>query len=130
MKNKVKIFGIIAIVAIIGFSMAACDSGGDSGGGSDPALKFEGMWKMEGFPVSWTFTGNNFLYQESVSINYSMQGTFTFTDSTITFTTTSHTLGSQMDPRWMNYTQNYTLSGNELTLEWDNIHNAGTYIKQ
>ena len=33
MKNKVKIFGIIAIVAIIGFSMAACDSGGDSGGG-------------------------------------------------------------------------------------------------
>jgi len=33
MKNKFKLFGIIAIIAIIGFSMAACDSGGDSSGG-------------------------------------------------------------------------------------------------
>ena len=32
MKNMVKLFGIIAIAAIIGFSMAACDGGGDSGG--------------------------------------------------------------------------------------------------
>ena len=37
MKNIVKLFGIIALVAVIGFSMAACgddDSGGGGGGGS------------------------------------------------------------------------------------------------
>ena len=33
MKNTFKLIGIIAFVAIIGFSMASCDSGGDSGGG-------------------------------------------------------------------------------------------------
>ena len=129
MKNKVKLFGIIAIVAIMGFSMAACGGGGgggDDGDGGDPAMKFEGTWNHVSWPTSWTFTGNNFVYRDS----YTMQGTFTFTDSTITFTTTSHTLGNQMDPRWMNYTQNYTLSGNELTLEEDGIHNFGTYRKQ
>jgi len=33
MKNMVKLFGVIALVAVIGFSMAGCDTGG--GGGSD-----------------------------------------------------------------------------------------------
>jgi len=28
MKNTIKLFGIIALVAVIGFSMAACDNGG------------------------------------------------------------------------------------------------------
>jgi len=35
MKNFVKLFGIIALVAVIGFSLAACGGGaGDSGGGN------------------------------------------------------------------------------------------------
>jgi len=33
MKNAIKLFGIIAIVAVIGFSMAACGDGGGGGGG-------------------------------------------------------------------------------------------------
>jgi len=33
MKNSIKLFGIIAMVAIIGFSMAACDNGSTGGGG-------------------------------------------------------------------------------------------------
>jgi len=40
MKNMVKLFGVIALVAVIGFSMAACDTGGggtSTGGGSEPA---------------------------------------------------------------------------------------------
>ena len=32
MKNKIKFFGIIAFVVIIGFSMTACDDGGDDDG--------------------------------------------------------------------------------------------------
>ena len=33
MKNMVKLFGAIALVAVIGFSMAGCDTGGGGGGG-------------------------------------------------------------------------------------------------
>jgi uncharacterized membrane protein len=39
MKNVVKLFGIIALVAIIGFTVIACNKGGGSsggGGGSNP----------------------------------------------------------------------------------------------
>jgi hypothetical protein len=39
MKNTFKLFGIIALIAVVGFSMAAC--GGDDDGGADP---FEGTW--------------------------------------------------------------------------------------
>jgi hypothetical protein len=37
MKNLLKLIGIIALVAVIGFSMAACDDGSkdDNGGGGD-----------------------------------------------------------------------------------------------
>jgi hypothetical protein len=37
MKNVFKLFGIIALAAVIGFSFAACDNGG--GGGDDPLDK-------------------------------------------------------------------------------------------
>ena len=36
MKNTIKVFGIIALVAIIGFSFVACDTGGGGGGGGNP----------------------------------------------------------------------------------------------
>jgi len=43
MKNTIKVFGIIALVAVIGFSMAACsgddlDNGGGNGGGDGPSF--------------------------------------------------------------------------------------------
>jgi len=37
-KNKLKLFGIIAAVAMIGFSMAACDDGGNVGGGGGVSM--------------------------------------------------------------------------------------------
>jgi hypothetical protein len=44
MKNFIKRFGIIALVALIGFSMAACDNGSsDNGGGGNGGLS--GTWK-------------------------------------------------------------------------------------
>jgi hypothetical protein len=44
MKNLFKLLGIISLVLIIGFSMAACSSGGgDDGGSIDSALV--GTWK-------------------------------------------------------------------------------------
>ena len=35
MKNKFKFFGIIAIIAVIGFGLTACSDGSDDGGGGD-----------------------------------------------------------------------------------------------
>jgi len=35
MKNKLKLFGIIAAVALIGFSMVGCDNGNGNGGRCD-----------------------------------------------------------------------------------------------
>jgi hypothetical protein len=35
MKNFFKLFGVIALAAVIGFSMAACDTGGGGGGGGN-----------------------------------------------------------------------------------------------
>ena len=49
MKNAIKSLGIAALAVIIGFSMAACDSGGGSGGGSGDGAKLVGKWvKDEG----------------------------------------------------------------------------------
>ena len=39
MKNKFKLLWIIAIVAIIGFSMVVCDNGNDNGNGKDNNLR-------------------------------------------------------------------------------------------
>ena len=41
MKNTIKFFGIIAVVAMIGFSMTSCDNGG-GGGSGDPGPAFLG----------------------------------------------------------------------------------------
>jgi hypothetical protein len=47
MKNTIKLLGIIAVVAVIVFSMAGCDDGGSGGGGGiDTALwaQIKGNW--------------------------------------------------------------------------------------
>ena len=41
MKNFIKVFGIIALLAVIGFSMAACDD--DGGGGGSGTLTITGI---------------------------------------------------------------------------------------
>jgi hypothetical protein len=49
MKNFTKLFGIIALVALIGFSMAGCDIGGDNGDKGTPTTQtnysLDGTWK-------------------------------------------------------------------------------------
>jgi len=49
MKNTIKMLGIIAMVAVIGFSMMACDTGNSGGGGGD-------TYKGEAYAI----TVNNF----------------------------------------------------------------------
>jgi len=120
MKNRIKLFGVIALVAVIGFSMAACgggDSGGNDNGGDNSGgkTKFEGRWLNlvaidVGFTdFSFTFTGNNFVFRSAGRENNTYNGSFTFTDTTITFIPVS-------GQTWQTFTQDYTLSGNVLNL--------------
>ena len=56
MKNFFKLLGIIALVAVIGFSMAAC-GGDDDSGGSSGTPSFDGIWKGESITI--TISGDN-----------------------------------------------------------------------
>jgi len=47
MKNVLKAFGVIALAAIIGFSMAAC-GGDDDGDGGDKRDELKGIWEKDG----------------------------------------------------------------------------------
>jgi hypothetical protein len=58
MKNMIKIFGIIAFVAIIAFSFNACggdDDGGGGGSGKFPT-EMQGTWKMSSVTMVITET--------------------------------------------------------------------------
>jgi hypothetical protein len=49
MKNKFKLLGIIALVAVIGFSMTACDDGSGGGGSSGGGISKQiGGWAKDG----------------------------------------------------------------------------------
>jgi len=61
MKNTIKVFGIIALVAVIGFSFAAlsltgCSSEDDGNGNGDGSNPFIGTWKDADLTVTCTAT--------------------------------------------------------------------------
>jgi len=127
MKNTFKVLGIIALLAIIGVSMAACGGGDDDGGGS----KFEGRWlnlyavNDNGYTdFSFTFTGNSFSFKSAGKENFTRNGTFTFTDTAITLTPIS-------SENWPTITHGYTLTGGVLNLSIaQGGFCAGTFTKQ
>jgi hypothetical protein len=48
MKNAIKLFGVIALVAIIGFSMTSCDDSSDDNGGGAKSIKVTGLDELKG----------------------------------------------------------------------------------
>jgi hypothetical protein len=129
MKSAIRFLGIIAIAAVIGFSMTAC---GDGAAGRPATLEdFQGKWvnlyainSVRYSDFSFTFTGNQMLFR-SIDSNgglISRPGTFTFTNTHITFIAPPNT--------WQGYTQAYTLSGNQLTLESDGKNPNGVFTRQ
>jgi len=89
MKNLFKVFGIIALVAIIGFYFAACDTGG--GGGTDIVnYTFNGDW-TDNAGEKINLTNGNFVVTEN-GTNV-MKGTYTENGNSLTFTPT-HVWGS------------------------------------
>jgi hypothetical protein len=107
--------GVLVLMVLFVIGFMGCDNGTGS-----QITKFEGTWKHITTQVDfrYIFTNNNFTAIENG--NTRRVGTFTFTDTTITFTT------SQQGT----WTQSYTLSGDEWTLANDGSHDQGKFIKQ
>jgi len=111
MKNK-KIWLVIPVVVLVfGMSVVGCATNK-----AEPT-KFDGKWlsltdvNSNGFSdFSFTFTGNRWSFKSTGNSdpnqNASFSGTFTFTDTAITFKFGNIT-----------WEQGYTLNGNVLTLE-------------
>jgi len=69
-------------------------------------------------------TGNNFVFKSVGPQNNTYNGSFTFTDTTITFIPAS-------GQSWRTFTQGYTLSGNVLDLaDGNNVFAVGEFTKQ
>ena len=107
MKNLLKIFGIIALIAIIGVLIVACDNGTTSGGGG--GLVLDNGW-------AWT-TLFEYGVRNSDGYIFRANGTVLFIDNyngpwkvneTSTYTVSRNliTIGSQSG--------SYTISGNSL----------------
>ena len=82
MKNTIKLFeamrsiAIIAIVAVIGFSFVACDSGGGGGGGGGAAA-LHGKWLLDGAASGYTefkSNGDLVIYPAVMPSTYSVKG--------------------------------------------------------
>jgi len=79
MKNTIKVLGVIALLAIIGFSMAACDDGG--GGGGPGTITLSGSYYMGNDYISFSSKDNKFTaFKRSYGYQY---GTYTRTGNNI-----------------------------------------------
>jgi len=97
MKNTIKLFGIIAIVSIIGFSMLACDTGSNGNNKSDSNGDYSGI-RLEG--STWTttvygavsqMTFSATTYEENVisspfTTGFASRGPYTISGNIITIT--------------------------------------------
>jgi len=82
MKNAIKLFGIIALVAVIGFSMVACDNG-STGGGSTSFSNTS--WGDEFVTINFNKSnGVSWVMMEAEMV----RGTYTVSGNTITCTIT------------------------------------------
>ena len=122
MKNKFKLFGIIAMVAIIGFSMVSC---GEPGGGGIPS-DLVGTW--DGTGIGGANQIIKFTSTQIFVCNATAEPTELMTNTTISGDTITNKIGSHLigDAKWsLNASKDVlTISQSDITL----IPN-GTYNK-
>jgi predicted small secreted protein len=89
MKNTIKLIGIIALVAVIGFSMIACNNGSTGGvgktnigGNNTGGSTISGTYVTDFLSAKITFTGSN--YSASALGEEFHRGSFTVSGNTIT----------------------------------------------
>jgi hypothetical protein len=139
MRNFFKLFGIIAFVAVIGLSMAACEGDDDDGGGggsnssSNPLIGTWSYFTQGQIQKSIIFTDSTYEWKD---VNYSGLATYekgTYTgvtgnSGTLTFQPTQKrdNTGNLVNVSGINaypYVYVYSLVGNNLVLD------AYTYTK-
>jgi hypothetical protein len=103
MKNAIKLFRIIALVAVIGFAVAACKGGGDSKSGA-----LNGTYEGGPLGLSLTFSGNKVTFALG---DYKVEGTYAIKDGKITITTED---GETKELE-------YSLEGDKLTIDGDTL---------
>jgi hypothetical protein len=117
MKSRLIGNGILAIMLVFGFFVVGCPTDSDNQEENN-MTKFEGTWRNpSGDHPAYIFVGD--AYSSANSYRGLSEGTFTFTDSTITF------LPDDGD----SWTQDYTLEGNNLTIAKDDVHSFGVFVK-
>jgi len=134
MKNVFKVLGIIALVAVIGFSMAGCkndddsngSSGGGGGGGGGAGSALVGKWYSTQTAANagtgsatYEFSSDGKIFVGGNSVS---SLSYTATANTITTTTSGVSLG----------TINYKIEGTKLTLTGAATSGlaAGDYFKK
>jgi fibronectin type 3 domain-containing protein len=88
MKNLCRFLGIIAVVAVIGFSLAGCGDNGDSGGnnnGGNNSGALSGVYSGQGDydDINCTFSGSN--YTINVDGHEYERGSYLITGATVKF---------------------------------------------
>jgi hypothetical protein len=118
--KKLQFFGLLAVALALELVLAGCASTG----GTSSTTQFEGTWRQQNGDQynTYTFTSNKMLYKGGT---ISRPGTFTFTDTAITF------IPAQANT-WEGWTQGYTLTADTLTLADDGStrHPNGRFDKQ
>jgi hypothetical protein len=120
MKKQTVFTGIFSLILVFGLTLAGCPGTTNGGEGEETKMtKFEGTWRNQyGSHYTYTFTADTFtLKNDTVEPR---TGIFTFTDTEIIFTLSGGTP----------WTQEYTLSGDTLTLVTNGINPYGAFIKQ
>jgi len=107
MKNTIKVLGVIALLAIIGFSMAACDDGEGGGGGGGNSLAGT-TWKHGSGSSYTTITFSTSTFR-AVTVRRNQQ------DTPITGKYTFNGRSGILDYDYGG-TQSFSVNGNELTI--------------
>jgi len=124
MKNTFKLFGIIAFMAVIGFSFSACGDSKDDGNSSDP---LKGTWtgQVEGATMKLVAADGKFEVEQNGNPS-GFRGTYTVSGNTVSITFTEVNTGT-----WITYDDakeagtdglppkniDGTINGNNLKLE-------------
>ena len=108
MKKHGFVFVMLAVVLVFGLMVVSCDNGTTGN-----RTKFEGRWLDIGMisqghtDYSFTFSGNGFVFRmvhlHDSSRNGVYTGTFTFTDTVITWIPTQ-------GESWIGFSQTYTMN--------------------
>ena len=135
MKNTIKMFGIIAIVAVIGFSMVACDEEPESDHSTAGRLTITGLSSYSGQQVSASTNDEKFYVMGTNADNGNMYATVSGDSVTLFVWTTYEWEGRTKLKSYTGNDQNVKFNvsvGNEtgsVTVNFTNGIGSGAFVR-